>query len=409
MGFRRAVTEGAVNPLPSPEAAPLVRSMSDDARRLHGWDAAVTLVTPIERRPRVRWTRKSILGALDRTWLIEAGHNLGLVSFEPLEDQFKRFNHLHYARWSLVDQLPRTSRDQPRETSPYTLLLFMSHFDFGWRRYLGTFIEVIGNGMQHFWGDAPSWRAPSDGFSRFEKFVEDQMVKHGHLFAAYPNWSCNDVRSALRIHYECESVGLGDDVLREHAGRAVAEDARRRGLVRRLQHCLGNITPICSAYDGVRAATRPEDPYPTQGLTYLVPLPRNAAAEVAEMLADLPYGPSSPFAMVPGTHFARMALIDDCYFERQPKVDAFRSAYLLLSAEVDGDADAWLRTLFEDEAMREVISRCWGSTREADAPIFLRPCRIRKTVEYIDYPMTTVADIFAASRGLAGHYRELLS
>jgi hypothetical protein len=397
-----------VSTRPLLDESELSEPMDDDARESHGWDAAVTLVTPIERRRWVRWKRKLILGAFDRTWLIDAGHDLGVVPFEPLEDQFKRFNHLHYARWSLVERLPRTSRHQPRETGPYTLLLFTSHFDFGWRRYLGTFIEGLGDGLQHLWGDSPSWRMPSDGFSRFEKFVENQIVDHGHLFAAYPNWSCNDVRCALRIHYECKSAGLSDRAVR-HLGFSVDEEASRRGLLRRLQHSLGSFRPIDKAYHGVRAATVPKHPRPAHGVTYLVPLPHDHVASVARVLRKLPYGPSSPFAQVPGTHFARIALIDKEYFDRdrQPRVDPFESAYLLLTAEIDAESEQWLRTLFADEAMRQVMSGSWGFEPNTDVVQFLRPCRIRKTVEYIDYPTATVADIFAASSALDRHYQEL--
>lgn len=392
---------------PSPEASPGDPAIDPEQLETHGWDAAVTLVTPIERRRRVLWTRKFVLGALNRQWLIEAGRSLGIVPFEPLHDEFKRFNHLHYARWSLVDRLPRTTRRQPRETGPYTLLLFTSHFDFGWRRYLGTFIEVIGDGMEHLWGDAPSWRPPRDGFSQFEKFVEAQRVEHSHLFAAYPNWSCNDVRCALRIRYDSESHRLTSGVPDRVLGREPPADAPVPGLARRLQYCLGHVPPISDDYRDVRAARAPDDPYPTQGLTYLVPVPWESGPELRSMIAALPYGPASPFAAVPGTHFARMALIDDRYFSRQPKVDPFRSVYLLLSAEVDGPPEPWLRVLFEDDRMRSVLSRCWGVTRHTDVATFLRRCRIRRSLEYVDYPMTTVADVFAASRALAEHRAEL--
>lgn len=383
--------------------------MRPDDRAVHGWDAAVTLVTPIERRRRVRWRRRAVLRAVDRDWLIRLGHDLGLVPFEPVADQFKRLNHLHYARWSLVERLPRTSRAQPVETGPHTLLLFTSHFDFGWRRYLGTFIEAIGDGLQHLWRDAPSWVSPSDGFYRFEKFVEDQRVGHAHLFAAYPNWSCNDVRCALRIHNDRVSFDVNEAVLRDRLGIHAGAEARRRTLLRRLQYCLGDIPPICPEYRKVAAATTPEEPRPTRGITYLVPLPLFEAPEVADMFLALPYGPDSPFASVPGTHFARAALIDHRYFERQPVVDAFRSAYLLLSAEIDGAPGPWLNTLFEDAAMREILARCWGFTPRSDPSSFLSPCRINATLEYVDYPMTTVADIFAASADLEAHdVKELL-
>lgn len=370
-------------------------------RRDHGWDAAVTLVTPIDRSRPIRWRRRFVLTALNHGWLLELGQGLGLPHLPPLEDNFKLFNHLHVARWSLVDDLPRTSPDQPKETGRYTLLLFTSHFDFGWRRYLGTFIESIGDGLNLLWADAPSWVSPQDGFSQFEQFVDDQRVDHAHLFAAYPNWSCNDVRSALRRQHETQSADIDETVLRETLGVAGGREARARGLQRRLQYCLGEVIPIEKHYREIAAAERPATPYPTRGVTYLLPVRRASVDEVRGAIEALPFGPHSPFAAIPGTHFARMAIIDDRYFARQQaRVDPLRSAYLLLSAEIDGDAEPWLAALLRDPRIREVLGGCWGFAYQSDPVGFVQRCRIRGSVEYRDYPMTTVNDIFAASAAL---------
>jgi hypothetical protein len=371
-----------------------------------GWNAAVTLVTPIERRPRVRSTRRYVLAFLDRSWLIELGRRLGVVNIAPLSETFKRLNHLHYARWSLVNKLPRTSPDQPRETGAYTLLLFTSHFDFGWRRYLGTFIEASGDGLRLLWADAPSWVSPVEGFARFERFVEDQRVEHAHLFAAYPNWSCNDVRAALRIYYESASDRISEKVLGTQHWADDGAEVRKLARVRRLQHCLGKIPPIDRAYREIGAARRPDMPYPTQGVTYLIPFPAALTMTVKQMLVDLPFGPDSPFAAVPGTHFARMAVIDECYFEKQPKVDPLRSTYLLLSAEIDGDAEPWLTALLSDDRIRTILSLGWGMKGDI-ARTLQAQCRIGKSVEYIDYPTATVAEIFEASDALESNYQEL--
>jgi hypothetical protein len=380
--------------------------MTPEQLAQHGWDAAVTLVTPIERRPRVRSIRRSVLAFLDRSWLIELGRRLGVVNIAPLTETFKRLNHLHYARWSLVNSLPRTSRDQPRETGAYTLLLFTSHFDFGWRRYLGTFIEASGDRLRLLWADAPSWVSPVEGFARFERFVEDQRVEHAHLFAAYPNWSCNDVRAALRIYYECESDRISESVLGAQHWADDGTAVRKLARVRRLQHCLGTIRPIDPEYKDIGAADRPDVAHPTQGVTYLIPVPAARTDALKRMLRELRFGRESPFADIPGTHFARMAVIDDCYFDKQPKVDPLRSTYLLLSAEIDGEAEPWLTTLLRNDRIRAILSLGWGMKGDI-ARTLQAKCRIGKSVEYVDYPTATVAEIFEASKALESNYQEL--
>jgi hypothetical protein len=380
--------------------------MTEDELDRHGWNAAVTLVTPIERRPRVRSTRRSVLAFLDRNWLIELGRRLGVVHFDPLEVTFKRLNHLHYARWSLVNHLPRTAQDQPEETSAYTLLLFTSHFDFGWRRYLGTFIEASGDRLRLLWADAPSWVSPVEGFARFERFVENQRVEHSHLFAAYPNWSCNDVRAALRIYYECASDRINESVLDDNDWATDGVDVRSKARVRRLQHCLGHVAPIDGDYTGIGAADTPDVSHPTRGLTYLVPFPTSETKDVKQKLGELPIGKGSPFAAVPGTHFARVAVIDQDYFAKQPKVDPLQSTYVLVSAEIDGDEQPWLKKVVANEKIRSILSRGWGMNDDIVGTM-RQKCRIRKSVEYIDYPTATVAEIFAASKALERNYREL--
>jgi hypothetical protein len=372
----------------------------DDQRERHGWDAAVTLVTPIERRWAVRWKRRVVLLGINHGWILDTGRRWGLGLPLPLEQSFKRFNHLHAARWSLVESLPVTSPDQPREPGRYTLLLFTSHFDFGWRRYLGTFIEATGDGLQHLWGDAPSWVSPDEGFARFEQFVDHQRVENLHLFAAYPNWACNDVRSALRRAREVASDRI-DEVALAALDVTGGREARQRALDRRLQYCAGDVPPIDPDYLGIAAADLPADPYPSQGATYLLPVPLADAAEIRAAIEALPHGPDSPFARLPGTHFARLALIDDDYFaQQQARVDRFLSAYLLLSAEIDGDPGPWLDGLLDDPGVRPVIDRCWGFRYHATPAALIETCRIRPSVEYLDYPMTTVNDIFAASAAL---------
>lgn len=372
--------------------------MTPEEREHHGWEAAVTLVTPIKSGWWPRRKRRFIMSALNRQWEVDLSNRIpGFGLRETVGDKFKVFNHLHYARWSLVDKLPRPTRQQPRESGPYTLLLFTAHFDFGWRRYLGTFIETISSGLWALWGDAPSWVWPKDGFARFERFVDDQRVEHLHLFAAYPSWSANDVRAALRRHHEQRSFEIGEEVLAGALALWRGGARRRDAVERRLQYCSGQIPELDSAYARIGAARRPELPHPHRGLTYLLPVRIEEEGAVGDAIRALPPGPASPFARVPGTHFARMTIIGREYFRhQQARVDPLRSAYLLLSAEIDGDAGPWLRTLLADPAVAGIVQACQGGGA-TDLAAFVQQCRIPRTLEFVDYQRTTVADIFAAA------------
>jgi hypothetical protein len=208
------------------------------------------------------------------------------------------------------------------------------------------------------------------------------------------------VRVALRRARERASGGIDEEALAAldvTGGR----EARERALERRLQHCLGEVPPIDPAYHAIDAARLPAEPYPSRGVTYLLPLPHREAGDVRAAIEALRYGRASPFARLPGTHFARLALIDDAYFERQQdRVDRFASAYLLLSAEIDGDPRPWLAALLDDDDVRPIVDRCWGFRYHRTPAALVESCQISPSVEYLDYPMTTVSDIFAASAAL---------
>ncbi len=265
----------------------------------------------------------------------------------------------------------------------------------------------------------PEWVYPSAGYRQFENFVVDQQVPHGHLYAAFPSLSANEIRSALRLHQEVEAHhrSLAELERFGSADTLRAETARLQyGLLQRLQHSLGGLP---TAPDWCPRIEDPVNPAAPGGdsLTALLPFPHDATGEMEELLADLSIGAFSPFAL-PGTHFARLAIIGRSHFERR-STPAPDNAYLLVSAEIDQPAATWLQALHErpDPAgegrdLDRIWKLCHGAPsspdRRADTGAFVRwvlGCRIRPGLQYIDYPGAQVSDIARAIAALTAGAR----
>ena len=377
--------------------------LSEQQRDCLGWNAAVNLITPMRCRRFTRWRRAAFMWWLQRAWMVNGARHLGLTSVQPVDESFKRLNHLHFARWSIVHRFPRPAGAQ-RETGRFTLLLFTSYFDFGWRNYLGIFIETTGNRLAKLWGDTPEWRYPSAGFRQFENFVVDQQVEHGHLFAAFPALAANDIHSAVRLHRDITAHHRTQDWLRS-LGIEGEEQARARdwALLRRVQNCLGSLPSRVPIPPGAHVEV--ERARAQHGLTALLPFDHRRRVEMqnvldrlpvgVEAMDDLPVGFPSPFAALPGTHYARLASIGNEYFERR-SIPPLKNAYLLLSAEIDGSADDWLANLARVAELEAVWRICYGYTDPNSLPALVSLCRIKPSVEYIDYPGVTVEEIAEA-------------
>jgi hypothetical protein len=370
------------------------------------FDGAVNLITPISRL-RAPFRHASHRYALGSEASLDWARRVGLPSARPLEHQFRRLSHLHYARWSVCRRLPRLpGTDQPREAGPYTLQLFTSSFDRGWRPYLGSFIESIQDGLAMLWGDTSTWRWPSHGHRRFENFVVDQQVPNLHVFSAYPQWSCTDVRSLLRYHQD----RLGEDAVREALASVSGpppHDVLERAFRRRIQHVLGRVPSADRALAATPAGGQPvpaPQRRPTHGATFLIPMATAAAESVVEEgLLDHPrlLHERSPFAAVEGTHVARVAVIHgEAHVERRPGMAPLASSYLLLSAEIDADTGWWLERVAADAEIAAVLERTYLRRPDDPASVarHLRAhCEVRPSLEHINYPHTSVVDIYEAS------------
>jgi hypothetical protein len=103
-------------------------------------------------------------------------------------------------------------------------------------------------------------------------------------------------------------------------------------------------------------------------LTALTPIHAGHETELRDLLAAIPVGEASPFARVPGTHFARLVIIDRLAYEgRRERTPELGLQYLLFSSIFDGPLEDYLRALcarIPDEA-----DEIWGGCVGAPQPV----------------------------------------
>jgi hypothetical protein len=127
------------------------------------------------------------------------------------------------------------------------------------------------------------------------------------------------------------------------------------------------------------------------GLSILSPIINDAKAtpshdlQIRDYLATLPTGEESPFAQAPGTHMARLVVMDDVIFVGAPSIEEhLRSKYLVFESNCDGDLDSYLRGLAAavPQHLNAIWNHCVGYPGAANAQLFvnyMKACQLETT------------------------------
>jgi hypothetical protein len=117
------------------------------------------------------------------------------------------------------------------------------------------------------------------------------------------------------------------------------------------------------------------------GLTLLSPILNDERAvpshdlQIRRYLAKLPTGADSPFAVAPGTHLARLVVLDDVIYVGMPSCEEhLKSKYLVFESNCDGDLDTYFTGLATKipQHLDAIWSHCTGYPGTQDLPVFLR-------------------------------------
>ena len=127
------------------------------------------------------------------------------------------------------------------------------------------------------------------------------------------------------------------------------------------------------------------------GLTILSPIINDEKAtpshdlQIRSYLASMPVGEDSPFALAPGTHLARLVVMDDVVFVGAPSIEEhLQSKYLVFESNCDGDLDGYLSGLAAaaPQDLDAIWSHCVGYPGAARPQAFvdyMKACQIETT------------------------------
>jgi hypothetical protein len=130
------------------------------------------------------------------------------------------------------------------------------------------------------------------------------------------------------------------------------------------------------------------------GLTILSPIIDDDKAtpshdlQIRKYLTTLPTGPESPFARAPGTHLARLVVMDDVIFVGSPAIEEhLQSKYLVFESNCDGDLDAYLGGLAKavPEHFDAIWSHCIGYPGASNPGAFInymKACQLETTLYF---------------------------
>lgn len=144
------------------------------------------------------------------------------------------------------------------------------------------------------------------------------------------------------------------------------------------------------------------------GLTILSPIISEPNADIShdcairEYLANLPNGPTSPFATVSSTHISRLVVMDDVIYVGTPaKEEHLNSPYLVFESNFDGELEPYLTRMAKEipEVVESVWGHCVGYPGLLDVNAFvayMKKCQLTTTFYFADVNNHTVQSTLRA-------------
>jgi hypothetical protein len=246
---------------------------------------------------------------------------------------------IHYARWTVLRDVPAPDGSGERVPLASRYLLFESNYNGRPGDYLDAFADVIPHRLARLWGTCELFEETvqraegADGRLlapwAFRMYVERNELEVLHFHAAYPDATMIDVRQALAVEQaRRRAKAPGDDTLRRVVPLVIGPVPEQLSPPRRI---------ASQARAQWQALTRRYGVYP---FALLAPVAAAAAESLFERLRAWPQEPgASPLRALGDTHYARLVLVPrELKDLGQPRADDLGTPYLLYTSNHRGSA-----------------------------------------------------------------------
>lgn len=163
-------------------AGPITATGTASKRNIDGQAIAITVFST------VKWWGRPFLAVLFAV----------VKRFPKFTTTLVKLSFIHFARWTLVKEIPYNGDPQPKQKLRYAHMYFESNFNGGWEEYIDAFSHILTSGMATFWGS-------SYGFPKalpvgpFKEYIKENEIASSHYHSAYPQATVTMVKAALEL------------------------------------------------------------------------------------------------------------------------------------------------------------------------------------------------------------------
>jgi len=109
-----------------------------------------------------------------------------------------QLSFIHFARWSVITELPYNGPPQKKQKWRYPHMYFESNFNGGWEEYIDAFSHILTSGMTAFWGSSYGFPKPLPT-APFKAYIQNNETEASHYYSAYPDATTTMINGALDI------------------------------------------------------------------------------------------------------------------------------------------------------------------------------------------------------------------
>jgi hypothetical protein len=115
-----------------------------------------------------------------------------------LTETLRQLSFIHFARWTLVKEIPYNGPPQKQQTLRYAHMYFESNFNGGRDEYIDAFSHVLTRNMAVFFGSSYGFPGALP-VGPFKAYIKENEAAVSHYYSAYPGATSTMVLAALEL------------------------------------------------------------------------------------------------------------------------------------------------------------------------------------------------------------------
>lgn len=144
-----------------------------------------------------------------------------LLTIRFTQQDLRDLSFIHFARWTLIpaNGFPNFPKQTRVDRTKFDYLLFESNFNGSWNEYVDAFNAALAFKLNLVWYWSENFPG-SVPLSPFKAYIEHNQKYNDYYYMAYPGSTVSDVKNALSVKREFDTLSNSLDASDEEFDRA---------------------------------------------------------------------------------------------------------------------------------------------------------------------------------------------